>query len=254
LLSAAVSDSLSTFLIEAANFLILAAVLSWVFFRPIRNALARRQAAMRQQTDEIAARLADAERKKTDFDRRLASLEQELDQRRSEAETAAEQETAQIIAAARETARRETQTARKRLAGLEQGQLERLSRVVAESAGAAVDRLLRSLEQPALAQALVDAACRQIREFDGNSLAPVRVESAEPLDKPARDSLLAALGPAGESAQFLVVEDLGAGLRVATARGLIDVSAAGLAGFAERTLAERLSHENSNGTREAAGD
>lgn len=248
------SKTLSTLLIEAANFLILASVLAWLFFRPVRDALARRQESLKQQTDEIAARLADAEEKKAEVEQRLASLEQEVEQRHAEAATAAEQEAAQIIAAARESARRESETARKRLAGLEQDQLERLSRVVAESAGAAVDRLLRSLDQPGLNQALVNAACRQIRTLDGSTLAPVQVESAAPLDKQARDLLLDALGAAGVSARFLVVEDLDAGLRVATARGLIDVSAAGLAGFAERTLAERLSHSNANVTTEAAGD
>jgi hypothetical protein len=71
-------------------------------------------------------------------------------------------------------------------------------------------------------------------------LAPVRIESANPLDPSDRDALLAALGVAGESAEFHVIEDLGMGLRVSTNRGLVDLSSAGLSTFAKHQLANQL--------------
>jgi hypothetical protein len=87
---------------------------------------------------------------------------------------------------------------------------------------------------------LTTAACREIRSFEGNSLAPVRIESANPLEQADRDALLSALGAAAESAEFHVIEDLGMGLRVSTNRGLVDVSSAGLSAFAQHQLAHQF--------------
>lgn len=239
---AAVSPALTTFLIETANFLVLAAVLGWLLFRPVRASIARRQAALAQQAADAAAKLAEAERQRAEIERRLTALEAELEQRRAAAAAAADEEAKRIVAAAREAAAREVEGAKRRLAGLEQAGSEQLARAVADSAGAIVDRLLRSLDQQELNRALVAAACRQLRTFNGNSLAPVRVESAQPLDPAARTELAAALGQAADSAAFLVDETLGSGLRIATSRGLVDVSASGMAAFAARSLADRLNH------------
>jgi hypothetical protein len=130
---------------------------------------------------------------------------------------------------------------------LERSQREHLARVIAETAGASIDRLLRQIDQPELDHVLTAAACREIRAFDGNSLAPVRIESAHPLDHADRDALLLALGAAGESAEFHVIEDLGMGLRVSTNRGLVDVSSAGLSVFAEHQLAKLLTSDEADG-------
>ena len=40
------SPTLTTFLFEAANFLVLAAVLGWLFFKPVRQALADHRAGL----------------------------------------------------------------------------------------------------------------------------------------------------------------------------------------------------------------
>lgn len=234
------SPTLTTFLFQAANFLVLAAVLGWLFFKPVREAIERRRVALQHQVDEAAANLAAAEQQKSETQQRFATLEHELDEHRLQAHSAADQEAESILSAARDSARQEAEAAKQRLAHLERGQREHLARVIAEAAGASVDRLLRRIGEPSLDRALVTAACREIEGLDPNSLAPVRVESSHNLDDADRSALLAVLGPAAESTEFRVIENLGIGLRVATNCGLIDVSSAGLSTFAENLLNSHL--------------
>ena len=241
------SPTLTTFLFEAANFLVLAGVLAWLFFRPVRESLERRRAEQQKQADEAAGELAKAAKMRSEIEQKFTSLEQELEQRRKQSLAAAQQQAAQIIHDARESARRETEVAKRRLAHLEQSQFEHLARAIAETTGVTIDHLLRQIDQPDLEHVLTAAACREIRGFDGNSLAPVRIESARPLDQTDRDALLAALGAAGESAEFHVIESLGMGLRVSTNRGLVDVSSAGLSTFAQHQLASLLASSNDGG-------
>jgi F-type H+-transporting ATPase subunit b len=239
-----VSPTLTTFLFEAANFLVLAAVLARLFFKPVRDAIERRREALQKQADDAARQLAEAEQMRSELEQRFSGLEQELDDRRTKAQLAAEQQAAELLKSARETLHREADTAKHRLAHLERSQREHLARVIARTTGATVDRLLRTIDQPDLDHALTAAACREIRAFDGNSLAPVRVESARPLRDADRNALLEALGQSGEAAEFHVIEDLGTGLRVATNRGLVDVSSSGLSTFAEHRLASQLASDS----------
>jgi hypothetical protein len=99
-----------------------------------------------------------------------------------------------------------------------------------------VGRLLASLEAPELEAALLRAALRQVQALEVISLGAVLIESAAPLGASDRDVMTAALGTRATSLEFRVVPDLGAGVRVTTARGLVDVSAAGVAAEAERLL------------------
>lgn len=238
------SPTLTTFLFEAANFLVLSGALAWLFFRPVRESLQRRRAEQKRQADDATERLAEAERLKLEIEKKYVGLEKELEQRREQSVAAAERQAAQIVQGARESARRESEVAKRRLTHLERSQAELLASVIAETTGATVDRLLRQLDQPSLNHVLTKAACREIGSLEGNSLAPVRIESANPLEQADRDALLKALGAAAESAEFHVIEDLGMGLRVATNRGLIDVSSAGLSSFARQQLAHQFASSN----------
>jgi len=51
-----------TFLFEAANFLLLAAVLGWLFFRPVRDALERRRSELESEQRAATEARAEAER------------------------------------------------------------------------------------------------------------------------------------------------------------------------------------------------
>ena len=101
-------------------------------------------------------------------------------------------------------------------------------------------RFLEQLEGPELEQTLIKAACRELQTFSNNSLAPVTVESATPLDDESRQLINASLGNAAKTADFRVVPELKGGLRISTAHGLIDASITGLANFAEQSLSAEM--------------
>ena len=68
------NDSLWTFVFEIANFVALAAVLAWLFFKPVRKALEDQQAKARQHEEEAAQKLADAERLREDIESQRADV------------------------------------------------------------------------------------------------------------------------------------------------------------------------------------
>lgn len=230
------SPTLTTFLFELVNFLVLATLLGWLLFKPVRARLQARQAADTQHADDLAARLAETDRKHAELRQREASFEDNMDKARSARLTAADEEAASILAKAREAADRERSRATRALGHLEPAELERLASAVAATSRVIVGRLLASLEAPELEAALLRAALRQVQALEVISLGAVLIESAAPLGASDRDVMTAALGTRATSLEFRVVPDLGAGVRVTTARGLVDVSAAGVAAEAERLL------------------
>jgi F-type H+-transporting ATPase subunit b len=231
----------TTFLFETANFLILTAVLSWLLFRPVRQALYNRRTAMAKESEEVAAKRAEVERLQEETRQRYAALDAELDRSRHDSRTAIQQEGEQLRSEARAAVEREHEAARQQLAHLEEAQLEHLATAVATTAGTVVERLLRQLEGPDVERGLIRAACRELQALDGNDLGAMLVESAHPLDQETQDELTTALGKASHTLEFRVRPNLGAGIRISTSRGLVDASAAGLAAFARGALAEQLS-------------
>ena len=162
---------------------------------------------------------------------------------RAEHLAAVEQEAAVIRAGARDAATRERDSMTRMLGHLERAQAERLAAAVAATTRDSVERLLTSLGAPGLEAALIDRACRQVRALDAGSLGAVLIESAQPLSADAETTLRSALDQRATSAEFRVLRRLGAGIRMTTAGGLVDASAAGIASQAERLLIEALTNE-----------
>ena len=96
------------------------------------------------------------------------------------------------------------------------------------------------MEGPELERLLMTAACQELSAFSIDSLGSVTVESATPLDPEAQALMASTLGEAKKTAVFRVLPELVSGVRISTQQGLIDASVAGLATFAEQSLAEAL--------------
>ena len=238
------SPSWVTFLFEAANFLLLAALLGWVFFRPVRGALERRRAGLEAEEREAAEKRAEAERALAEAAARRSEFESSLASLRERVREEAERERSRLLDAAREQAQRERETLKTELAALRRGQVGRVASDAAAAAREIVVRLLEQIESPDLEQALVGAASRELAKLAATGpVAPVIVESAGALDPAGLDSLARVAGVAGSEMTARLVPELGAGVRILTARGLIDASAAGLAAHAERALVARLDAE-----------
>jgi F0F1-type ATP synthase membrane subunit b/b' len=231
-----------TFLFEAANFLVLAAVLGWIFFKPIRQALADRGARLIAEDQQADAKLADANRIQQDIIEARSGLQRELDDLRNEKLEAVRSEADQIIADARATADRELEASRRQAARLSETEQARIAQAAVFAAAETVGRLLRQIASPELHTALLRSACQQLHALPQDRLKPVTVETAEPFGSEDRAVLDEALGPAAAGADVRTNTDLGVGVRVSTGQGLIDASAAGLSGFARQALLKQLNH------------
>jgi F0F1-type ATP synthase membrane subunit b/b' len=240
-----VSPTWVTFLFEAANFLLLAAVLGWFFFRPVRDALERRRAGLEREQQAATEARAEATRALEQARDRRAELEGSLGELRERAERETEAERDRILAAARDQAQREHETLKSELVSLRRAQARAVARDAAFAAREIVERLLERMAGPAFEEALLDAACGELRQLRAaGDLAPVVIESEHPLDERSLAAIAEAAGIATSAAARHVDPELVAGFRVLTARGLVDASARGLAAQAERLLVERLDRED----------
>jgi F-type H+-transporting ATPase subunit b len=100
------SFDLNNFLLTALNLLLLIGVLVYVGRKPIRNFFADRRLEIREELDNAAKLRDEAEARFTEWQRRLADLDTELDQLRARARERAETERNRILADAAATAER----------------------------------------------------------------------------------------------------------------------------------------------------
>jgi F0F1-type ATP synthase membrane subunit b/b' len=239
-----VSPTWVTFLFEAANFLLLAAVLGWLFFRPVRDALEHRRSELEGERREAEQARAEAERSAREARERRAELEDSLEVLRERVRREAEEQGRRLLEEARARSQQERDAFKQELVSLRRAQARRLAGDAAFAAREIVVRLLAALEGPDLERMLRAAARRELAKLrSSGSLDPLLVESAGPLDRESLAALAEAAGLPGAETRHRVDPALVAGVRVLTARGLVDASAAGLAAQAQRVLLERIERE-----------
>jgi F-type H+-transporting ATPase subunit b len=230
------SAGLSTFLVEAINFLVLAGALGWLLFKPIRRALEAERSEHAERERQVEARLAEVERARAEVEAQRTALTRELERVRGEAREVAAKQAEALLAETRARAEQEREALRHELEHRERAWREELEDEAAALAARAVLQLLERLVGPELDTALARAACRELQSLPASELGHVVVESARPLSSEARELVGTALAGV-PGVEFRSAPRLGAGLRILTEAGLVDASASGLAAYAERTLA-----------------
>jgi len=241
------SASWTTFLYEAANFLLLAALLGWLFFRPVREALERRRQELESEKRAAEDARAKAEQALQDARAKRAELEDSLRELRERVASDAEAESTRLAEAARKQAQREREALEREFIALRTENARALARDAAFAAREIVVRLLEEMKGAELDQTLLRAACRELEELRASgSLGNVVIESAAPLDRPALAAIAEAAGISPDTATHRVDPDLVVGVRVLTAKGLVDTSAAGLAAQAERVLVREIEREDAD--------
>jgi F0F1-type ATP synthase membrane subunit b/b' len=242
-----VSPSLTTFLFEAANFVALAAVLGWVFFRPVQAAIERRRGSLEAERREADRMRADAERRLAEVETRRREIEVGLEPLRTEARREAERQAAAIVEAARQQAGEERARLEHELAALRREHARTLARDAAAAARILVTRLLAEIGGPDVDTALARAACERLAALpEAKRAGSVEVQTARPLDAETRARFQEVAGPAA-TVKDRVVPELGAGVRVITPAGLVDASASGLAAWAEQELVARILPDEKSG-------
>jgi len=236
-----VSPSWATFLFETANFLLLAALLGWAFFRPVRAMLERQRASLDAERREAEASRGEAQRQLAEAQKLRAELEASLSGLRERGRQEAEHEAAHLLDGARDQARRERQALEAELGALRRGEAHARSLDSVRAAREVVVRLLARIGGPDVESALQRAACRELAELAaGGRLDPVIVEAPRSLETEAIAALAEAAGIAPDRVGQRIVPELVAGVRILTGRGLVDASAAGLAAQAERAIVARI--------------
>jgi len=241
-----VSPTLTTFLFEAANFLVLAAILGWLFFKPVRQALLDRRAKLEDEAAQAAQKLAEAEKIQQDIDARRAALQSELNELREQGRDAARKQAEEILSQARAAAEREREASVRLAARMSETQRDTLAEVAAAATAETVGRLLDQINSPDLQAALIASACQQLGSLPHGTITPVKIESAQPLSPQQRADLENALGPAAGQVDFRTADGLGAGVRISTGQGLVDASVSGLVQFARQSLEQEMSRRANN--------
>jgi len=229
------SPALANLLFEAANFLVLAAVLSWVLFKPVRRALdteRERHAAEQQESERLRAEVALL----TEQTRRLTQeAERDIELRRQQILNAAEREASELVEEARRSERVQRQALTREFDATRAAEVAELGPLVGSVAAEAVRQLLQAVQGPSIDAALVRAACEKLETLPADARRSAQVESARPLEAEARSVLESALGGA---VMERVVPELGCGVRVTTTAGQVDATALSLARHVARCVSD----------------
>ena len=227
------SPALANFLFEAANFLLLAALLGWVLFKPVRRALDAERVRHEAELHESQRLRAEAEvmAEQTRHARQVADLE--IEQHRQEILGGAKQEASQLLTEARNTERAERRALELELEAVRTAEATELAGAVGGLAAEAVRNLIEALPGPSIDTMLIRAACEALDSIPAEARRSAHVESARPLDTEGKRLLEGALG---SEFKERVVPELGAGVRVTTPAGQVDASALSLARHAGGTV------------------
>lgn len=220
------SVPLANFAFEAVNFLLLAAGLGWVLFRPVKRVLQAEQARHGEERKRAGQLLSEAEARLRAQKDAQEAQDAALSQRRAAAQAALREE----LDAAREAAQKAREDEERRFqaerAEALRSELLQFSAAVGRVAARSVQHLLQQLQGPALDRALLKAALSQLRKLAIGDPGAVVLECARPLDAEAERWVREQVG--GEVTKR-VRPELGAGVRLVTAAGQIDCTALAIA-------------------------
>lgn len=227
----------STVIFQAINFVVLLAVLTYFFYRPLQRMMSKREGEIAERIDRADRREAEAEAEK----QRLAAQTQEAAKRAEElvAETRrrAGEERERLLAEARDEAARLVDAATRTTHEREASVLSRAEAHVADAAVNIAANLIRSAAGEELHHALLDrlmsdgfpdGPSSHLLLEDVVARGSLVVESAYPLDGDERERLQALVAKAANThaptIEVSVDPALVAGLRIVSRDLVVDMS------------------------------
>lgn len=153
--------SLTTFILETINFLVLIWILKRLFFAPIRRVIEERRAAIQKTVNEAQTTKSQAEQLRTQFEGRLKAWEQEKAQAESELEKSLTEEKARRLREIESSLAAEREKVRAQEAKVLGEQRERLERDAMKQAMEFTRRLLEGLASPELEAKIIEMVLAQ---------------------------------------------------------------------------------------------
>jgi F-type H+-transporting ATPase subunit b len=220
--------SLSTFILEIVNFLILVWILKRFLYKPVLAALARRKSKIDESLSEAARRQEHAQSLEKQYQNRLTEWQQEKERLRNQLEEEINSQRKNLMDSLDKSLANQREKARV----LEQRELEQFRRQASERGAAQgvafTSRLLQRLASAELEKKLVmilqedlqqlpEEQLRQIRSAGTAASGRVKITSAFPLEGSQREALAGSFRQllGGEAKmEFLEDASLLAGLRV----------------------------------------
>jgi F-type H+-transporting ATPase subunit b len=191
-----------TFLFEILNFLVLAYVLHRLLYRPLREAIDRRQAENEKARTDAEAARKEADAARSELAAKLAASDKERQELLHKAAEEAEAEKTKRLAETAAAAKAVREQARHDAEQLRQDTLAGIEGEVGQMAVGLAGRLLSEVSGTSLNAELVRRLVEAIRGVNGDERDRVRrdagtggavVESAAPLDEVLQKNLTAAL-------------------------------------------------------------
>lgn len=236
------SPALANFFFQAVNFLLLAGLLGWFVFRPIRRTITAEQEKHERQEEEIRSRHSEAESLVQEAKVARQAADRELAEKRKAALEGVESERRRLLAEGAEALHAERQRFEDETRRRRSEEVAAVAEQVGLVAASSLRRFLVAIDGPSLDLALVREAARELEALPREARAGAVVESARPLGEEAEGILAPLLG---EGYPRRVVAELGAGVRILTRAGAVDATASSLARQAAREvrdLGEALPH------------
>lgn len=221
------------------NFLVLVALLYKFLHKPLLNILDKRRERIEGKERAADRRAAEAENKRTEYEEKIAGIEQERDRVLAEARQDAESKRQEILDKAREAAERHVENMKRDWQRQERDALENLEAEILATSVDLVRRIVNKLTDVEFEQRMEERLLAQLDELaarDDEDLrddlfgaeVPVRVVSAREMSDEQRDrvrnKVQAVAGEREVNVQFSVDADLVAGARVEFSSMAVDAS------------------------------
>lgn len=258
------NPNVTTVIFQIVNFLVLAGLLYWLFFKPIMSKVQTRVAEKEQMRAQLAADQAAAARVRADLEKRLADLDEEAAQFISEARERAETERVAVLRQAQEETEHllveaEMDAFRIRQQATDEFH-DQLVDVILEIAA----QVIGQMAAPELHETMVRQLCERIRDMGrrenarveairrslGERTPTVTITSARALSPELQGLLVRTFSALVDRTPHMELRTdpaLALGLRVRVADMMVDNSVVGqLADIRDnvsQSLQERLSHD-----------
>ncbi|MCF7989609.1 MAG: hypothetical protein K9M02_04115 [Thiohalocapsa sp.] len=181
---------------QIVNFLILVYLLKRFLYKPVTNAMARREERIADRLEESREREAAAERERERLHERMERLEERRDAILEQAREEAEKERRQLMDAARDEADAARARWREEIEHERGGFLEALKRRSAEEFEHMARRALADLADVELEEHMLQALVARLKDLDDETLGdlrqteePLAVATSFPLDERRRETL-----------------------------------------------------------------